>query len=308
MPARAAQNAAKKFDEIRSDDAYRTFKLKLNPVLERGDFESKEEEDAFVDYYTRFSLPHWTQQKFYSEQKSLPALRKEMHDNLVMSDRHTPKRVHDRLNELVLEFLGDVANNRNPLDNSAADFAPASRINAMLMIGELNAVERSGSTAIPYPDSLPFLLKTINNDLKQEAAARQVEVAIKVAAAVGVNYQVTLGIEDAQRPQVLATMLKVLRAPDPTGGQGDGWSWLQAQAADILGRLGAAGDDGAIASALATLAADPKASLRARGGAARAMKSLKYNGPKNPAPGQPPWASWPWTSSARKTARWAWRK
>ena len=118
-----AQNAAKKFDEIRSDDAYRTFKLKLNPVLERGDFESKEEEDAFVDYYTRFSLPHWTQQKFYSEQKSLPALRKEMHDNLVMSDRHTPKRVHDRLNELVLEFLGDVANNRNPLDNSAADFA-----------------------------------------------------------------------------------------------------------------------------------------------------------------------------------------
>ena len=86
---------------IRSDDAYRTFKLKLNPVLERGDFESKEEEDAFVDYYTRFSLRTGPQQKFYSEQKSLPALRKEMHDNLVMSDRHTPKRVHDRLNELV---------------------------------------------------------------------------------------------------------------------------------------------------------------------------------------------------------------
>ena len=81
-------------------------------------------------------------------------------------------------------------------------------------------MERSGSTAIPYPDSLPFLLKTINNDLKQEAAARQVEVAIKVAAAVGVNYQVTLGIEDPQRPQVLATMLKVLRAPTRRGDKG----------------------------------------------------------------------------------------
>ena len=109
MPARAAQNANKQYDEIPSDDAQRPFKLKLASVLGRGDFESKEEEDAFVDYYTRYSLPRWTQQKVYSEAKTqLPELRKDLHNNLVMADRsatskrsprpaqRTGAQVHDR--------------------------------------------------------------------------------------------------------------------------------------------------------------------------------------------------------------------
>ncbi len=270
------QNPAKKYEELPSDT--RKGIAEVGRILTEGTFQSKDEEDAFRDYYTQFFLPRWTQEKFCSQ---LPDLRKRLHNDLAKKVRDNNTQVHERLNALVLDYMNNLANNRHPTKDRPAEFRPAARINAMLMIGELNSVEspRPGVAPTPLSEALPVLLKNV-------AAPKQLE-AVKVVAMVGILRHLSAGIDDSQRPQVVATILEVLKTPDPSGqdngdnADSNGGGWLQARAADAVGLLGAAGDDGKFASALAALAGNGKAGFRARCEAAKIMKSLPFNGPKN---------------------------
>jgi hypothetical protein len=272
-----AQDAAKKYEELPSDTRKGT--AEVGKMLTAGTFQSNDEEDAFRAYYTQFFLPRGTEEKFCS---LLPEFRRRLHNDLAKKVRDNNTQVHDLLSALVLDYMNNLANNHHPMENRPAEFRPIVRINAMLIIGELNAVEspRPGVAPTPLPEALPVLLKNID-------APKQLE-AVKVAAMVGVFRHLSAGINNAQRPQVVATILKALKTPDPPGpdngdkdadSNGDGW--LQARAADAVGFLGAAGDDGTFASALAALAGNGKASFRARCEAAKTMKTLKFNGPKN---------------------------
>ena len=71
---------------------------------------------------------------------NLPKERKDFRNNHLRNRSGTAPDVHDHLNELVLDFMKKLV---------AGDFHPAVRVNAMLMIGELNRVEPSGSDERP---------------------------------------------------------------------------------------------------------------------------------------------------------------
>ena len=76
---------------------------------------------------------------------------------------------------------------------------------------------------------------------------------------VGVERHAAAGIDPALSQQVTTSMLQVLKIPAPQGQNcDDGRAWLQAQAAEVLGRMKSVGQHGEVANALAALAADGK--------------------------------------------------
>jgi hypothetical protein len=244
------------------DQTQRKFEINLSPLFLKGKFDAGEEE-AMDAYYTRYVFPCWITPKNYPHPgDQLPDLRKKLHVHLAAAGRAPVQDVHDHLNAITLDAMNKLAN---------ANYRPAVRINAMFMIGELNAVEPAlpRVKAQPLPAALPVLLKNIDDP-------KQIE-AVKVAAMVGVIRHAAAGIEEADpKRQVTAAMLKLLGTPGTDGPAGQGHAWLQAQAAEALGLLGAAGAKGEVAAALAALAGDAKASFPTRCAAAEALGHLTY--------------------------------
>ena len=171
--------------------------------------------------------------------------------------------------------MNALANNRNPTENRPAKFHPAVRVNAMLMIGELNAVEPlGGKPPEPLPEARTLLMKNAEDP-------KQIE-AVKVAAVVGILRHLTLGAidETEQQKQLDPLMLKLLKSPLPEGQSAEGHAWLQTLAGQVLSRSGSVGAGGEVAVALAALVGDKKAPLDFRCLAARELGRLKYaNGP-----------------------------
>ena len=121
-----------KYNVLKPDKQQKLFEIRLNPLCLKGKFDPGEEE-AMVAYYTQYFFPCWTDPTFYPRQgDQLPILRKRLSLQLQLADRPAAKEVHNRLNAVTLDFMNKLAN---------GNYSPAVRVNAMLMIGDLNAVE-----------------------------------------------------------------------------------------------------------------------------------------------------------------------
>ena len=237
-------------------------KIKLSPLFLKGKFDPGEEE-AIIAYFTQYFFPCWTDPKFYPPScPQLPDFRKKLRLHLANAGRAASKEVHDRLNAVSLDCLNKLA---------AGNYSPAVRVNAMLMIGELNALEAvpPRNKSQPLAEALPVLLKNADDPKQLEA--------VRVAAMVGVVRRAAAGLNEADEKKVTAAMLKLLKAPVPEGPVDDGYAWLQAQAADALGRLHSVGQDGEIAYALAAIVGDAKTSFDTRCAAAQALGNLNYD-------------------------------
>ncbi len=249
-----AQEGGKKYDVLPVDEQQKPFALRLPEMFSTGAVKAGDD-DALTDYFSLYYFPDWTQAKNAGQ---LPEKRHKFCLALRKAAGGAAPQFHDRLNSVALEFMNKLAQ---------GNFAPVVRVNAMLLIGDLNATEavRTGVQPQPLPEALPVLLKNIDNP-------KQID-AVKAAALVGVARHVTMSGGDAA---VAAAMLKVLKMPIPPGQIGDGYAAVQAGAAGVLGQLGVPGDGGANAAALAVLAANAKAPLAARCAAARALGYLNY--------------------------------
>ena len=259
-PAPAQEGS--KYDVIEPERKQKLFEIKLSPLFLRGKFDPGEEE-AMVAYFTQYFFPCWTDPKFYPPScPQLPDLRHKLHLHLSNAGRAPAKEVHDRLNAVTLDFLTKLA---------TGNYSPAVRINAMLMIGELNALEVAPprNKSQPLAEALPVLLKNADDSKQLEA--------VRVAAMVGVVRRAAAGLNEADEKKVTAAMLKLLKAPVPEGPVDDGYAWLQAQAADALGRLHSVGQDGEIAYALAAIVGDAKTSFDTRCATAQALGNLNYD-------------------------------
>ena len=173
--------------------------------------------------------------------------------------------VRDHLNALALKEMTTFA--------EQADMRPATRVNAMLMIGELNASESpSGTSAVPLPAALPILV--------QAAGDPQQLDAVKVAAMVGILRHVELG--GVQTPDARASVtnlaLALATAKPAAGESDDAHAWMQKQAADVLGAFGAVGDNGVVATTLAAMVANTASPFYTRCSAAEALGRLNYAG------------------------------
>ncbi len=151
---------------------------------------------------------------------------------------------------------------------AAGNYHPAVRVNAMLMIGDLNRVEQPPT---PLPEALTVMIAAVQSS--------QVSDAVRATAMVGIKRHVAAGIpEDEARKALTAAMLKIVADDLPAGAVRDGREWILRQAIDILGRLGSVGENNAVFTPLAKTLADDKLPLKTRTAAAESLGRLNYAG------------------------------
>ncbi len=227
----------------------------VNQMLSQGRFGSGEEQ-VFDQFYQEYILPQWTQPK---EIASLPKLRHDLGNQLRKQHAGAPLTVHDHLNSLVLEFMQKLA---------AGKYHPAVRVNAMLMIGELNRVEQPPT---PLPEALAVMIAAVQSSKLSDA--------VRATAMVGIKRHVAAGIADEDvRKTLTAALLKVAADGFPTGTARVGREWILRQAIDILGRLGSVGENNAVFTLLSKTLSDSKLPLKTRTAAADALGRLSYSG------------------------------
>jgi len=247
----AVEQPKTKYEEMEVDDTLKKNVNKVNPMLMNGKFAAGEKE-LFDEYFEKYVLAKWTH---VNDITSLPKFRDELANQL--KKRSSAAEVHDHLNALVLEFMQNLA---------AGPYHPAVQINAMLMIGELNSVE---SPVTPMPEALGVLVASASN--------AKLTDAVRAAAMVGIRRHVTVGAADAEARKSLSTAMLKLATEDLPGGPTEaGREWIQAQAIDILGRLGSLGDNNAVFKALVKKLGDPKLSLSTRSVAADSLGRLNF--------------------------------
>ncbi len=239
------------------DDDLKRERNNVMTMLRSRKFEPGEEE-RFEAYYRRHFLPRWTQP---ANLASLPALRRELRNNL-LSGRTGPP--HTRLNAIVLDYMGKMA---------SANVHPAARVNAMLMVGELNEVEpvRAGDAPTALTAALPVLLGAVEDN-------EQID-PVKVAALVGVVRHAQFGRLTPESTQAIQrSMVRLAGSPGAPARSADGHAWMRAQAVKALGLLGSVGEAGAVPRLLMTLITDEQLDMLVRCQAANALGQLNYSG------------------------------
>jgi len=257
--------AAAPYRELPVDESLRSkSKFQVNRILLAGRFADDQEKEVFDEFYKKYALARWSIVKNRSD---LPNFRKELRNNLRMCGTGgRPPEVHDHLNELTLKYMSGFA---------GGNFHPATRVNAMLMIGELNEKESSTSSEppVPLPAALmDHLLPTVLNTNQLDA--------VKVVALVGIARHGRLGAVDEQTAlsQVAAAMVKLLTSPRPSGKVAEGDAWMRGQAAEILGMLTPMGGNSAVVNALGATIANKALPFSTRCSAAEALGKLNFRG------------------------------
>jgi hypothetical protein len=231
-------------------------------ALKNGTFSDAAQQQAFDDYYTKYALPRWRRPTTITQ---LPRYRYELRTELYRAKRG---EVHDHLVGLVFtELRKYIQDGQDP---------PATRYNAMLMIGDLNVTEapRYGQAPVAHPDALQDLLKAV----APGANDPRLSEALRAAAMIGLIRHARIGIPGDQQPAVSTAMLGYVGATTTPGPAGEGPAWIRGQAAEVLGLLGSVGQNGTVAAALTGMVADKQLPFSARCKAAEALGKLNYAG------------------------------
>ena len=164
------------------------------------------------------------------------------------------------------------------------NYHPAARVNAMLIISELNLEEvGQGSTPTPpkpYLEAFPVMVDVL-------ADAQQTD-AVKVAAMLGIvrhlqwdsrqrmpQNEAGKKLEAADRDRANNLALAMLNQKQPPAGRTvDGHAWMQRRAIDILTALGTIGTNVNATQAIDAMVADESALLSLRCSAAEALGQL----------------------------------
>lgn len=258
-PVEADEPAAepeKKFKELPIDETLKRNANAISGMLMAGKFEGDQQKQTFDDYYQKYFLPRWTHAKHLG---NLPGYRKELRVSN-FGKKSANAIVHDHLTALVLDFMKELA---------TGPYHPAAQVNAMLMIGELNSVEQP--TPVPLPEAMNVMIGAVDDPKTPDA--------IRAAAMVGIQRHLASGLPAAEVRKTLTTDLLKLASSDlPEGPETQGRDWILGQAIEILGALGSAGENGAIAKQMLKAVADSKLSFSTRTIAAESLGNLSYAG------------------------------
>ncbi len=256
----AGVTAAKPYRRLAVDQQQKKARLQITRILLAGKFAAGQQA-LFDKYYRSYALARWS---LPENRAALPVFRKDLRNNLrSCGTGGRPAAVHDHLSALALKYLSGLAR---------GNFHPAVRVNAVLMIGELNVVEASRPSDLPtvLPEALPVLLRTV-------ADPQQLD-AVKVAALVGIAHHARLGgITSAEdRAAVTRAMLALAGAKGAAGRSAAGHAWMRAQAVEVLGKLKSVGAAGEVPGALAGIVAEKGLPFSTRCAAAEALGQLNY--------------------------------
>ena len=244
--------------QVPPDETLAKNRVRVLQMLITG-FNTAADRTLYENYYKRYELKRWT---MVENRADLAGYRRQL--QIDFRNAAKKKEVHQALSTLVLNFMTKLA-----ADYSPKDFHPSSRVNAILMIGELNDREGPGNPT-PKVAALRVLTKAVNDPNQLDA--------VRAAAMVGIFRHGKLGaiVTGTARNDVGKTARTILTTPKPAGRSADGHAWMQGQAAEILGLLGAVDSKGSEAKMLISLVLDAKLPFSTRCLAAEAMGKLNY--------------------------------
>ena len=203
----------------------------------------------------------------------LPDFRTQLIDRDIRTAKNRPAVQH--LFGLTLQYMKGYA------QSTQLKCHPAVRYNAMLILGDLNEVERgarneaTGGPAAQYPDPLPAALDIM---VAEYNSPTQID-AVRVAAMVGILRHAKLDwarpaerrITTAKRREILDAMLALLNAAPPAGRTPEGHVWMQRRGIEIASALGAVGQPTGANQALESIVDNDKADFSLRLAAAEAL-------------------------------------
>ena len=246
-----------KYDVLPYQESLKRDAGEMFKILSAGEIE-KGKEALFDKFVREYSIGRWTQP---ANQASLPTFRKDLRNQLATTFQKGPK-VHAQLNRVLLEQMSKLA---------TGNYAPVVRVNATLMLGDLNSQESPTKPAsiVPLAAAMEPLAKLFSDENQLES--------VRVAALEGLRRQAETGIAEGDtRTALIAALVKLISSPTPPDRLPSGYDWMRGQASDVLGAIGQPGEKGEVAIALAQVVANSKATLGTRRAAARALGRLDY--------------------------------
>lgn len=240
------------FLKMPHDETLKKTRTAVMKILTAGKV-APDQEQLFDTYYTRYSMGRWTEPANYT---MLPKFRSDLRADL---QKTKVGEAHTRINDLVLKGMSRVAT-----DN----YHPVVRVNAMLMLGDLNADDTNRDTPVPYPQAVPVMLRVIDDPQQLDA--------VKAAALVGLLRHARRGLREDMRESVSASMFNLAKSAGAPGRSPDGHAWMRSQAIEILGLLENIGNANVVANLLGQIVGDPATPMMVRRAAAAALGKLNY--------------------------------
>jgi hypothetical protein len=151
-------------------------------------------------------------------------------------------QAHDELNRMTLAKMKEIV--------GGSKYDSAAKVNAMIVIGELNDVDEPGKSK-PLPEAFPLLWAV--------AQSPKFKDELKIAAMVGLDRFAAAGTLQ-RKDDVAKQMLALVKQKDPPPKHSpDAHNWMRRQAAAILVKMGGGAANPDVVSAIAAIAADPTA-------------------------------------------------
>ncbi|MEO8494366.1 MAG: hypothetical protein ABI614_04805, partial [Planctomycetota bacterium] len=207
----------------------------------------------------------------------------EWRDTLLSKDLRTARSPEATvyLRGQVITYMKAFAQSPPPKYN----FHPAVRYNAMLVIGDLNAVEYGSrypndqKAMVPEP-----LAEALDVLIAEYKSPTQID-AVRVAALVGIDRHVKLdlgvpkerNIPGSKKKAIVDEMIALLNSAPPAGRTAEGHTWMQRRAIDILAALGMVGAYPEANAALEKIVADNAAPISLRCTASEALAQWAPN-------------------------------
>jgi hypothetical protein len=217
---------------------------------------------AFDGFFNDVVFPMFTHEKNYDHPSVSTAKTRQKFKALIVAKAKNPA-AKERLFDLTLAKMDQIA---------TGNFDPRARINAVLMVAELNDPEPGP----PLKKGLPYLVKW-------SADPKMVDV-VRVPAFRGVLRHAATpnAIDAAQRSALVKSMLAIVKQHTASAEQSlEGHEWTLRRAVDVLAVLGEPGDKGAVYTELVALVEDEAAPRSARGTAAAALAKIRFTPPKD---------------------------
>jgi len=258
LVAQSAANGQEiKFDEGRASD-----KFTVEAMLRSGNVT---EEAKFDGYFNFYILPPLAKIGPAGQTNfDLPQIRQEVKRLILRSNGNA----HDRLNQLVREFVNQkLVRVRDP----------GCRVNALLVLGDLNESEQAG----PRPAKpLPAALQDLVNLLRMPRLPDYMRVPAMVGVQRHAGMKSTYPLDPAVESQVSQLMLAILKEEKvPATRQPSGHYYLRGLAAEILGALGQPGKGGENVMAVKSAMDEPQAPLMFRVGLCKVIGMFDYSDP-----------------------------
>jgi hypothetical protein len=236
------------------DKSLATKRLDVMRMLSRPQALSAAEQRALDEYFNKYALL-----LLADEKSDLPKERKQLQAYFKSAARNPA--VHAHLMKLVLAKYTQMI-----LDG---DLPMAVRINAMIVVGDLNEQESPGAPVTPLPDARRLLMAALQSSKAPDA--------LKIVSLQALRRHAELdGIPPDAVPSMQALMIRLITQQEPPRDRTKaGHVWLQELAAEVLGAIGSPGVKNSVVSACNDVLADPKASLEVRCAMAKCLSQLK---------------------------------